>query len=149
MFYKLLYCPLFFLCLLPDLSGQDLSIHEWENRLLLILTEDTKDQQYQEQLAVLNAATAGLADRKLLLYTITPEAFRMGFNENANWIKSNSRFQQYHQARGPFEILLVGLDGGIKLRQSEILSTEKLFAIIDRMPMRRAELRRKKQHEQN
>jgi len=145
MFSKIAYFLLFFVLLLPDLQSQDLSIHEWENRLLMILTEDTNNSQYQEQLTILASAKGGLLDRKLLVYTITPKAFQMGLNENANWIKSNSHFQQYHQAEGSFEVLLVGLDGGIKLRQSKILSTEKLFSTIDRMPMRRQELRRRKQ----
>ena len=38
--------------------------------------------------------------------------------------------------------LLIGLDGGIKLRQNSILTKEKLFAIIDGMPMRRRELKK-------
>ena len=40
----------------------------------------------------------------------------------------------------PFEISLIGLDGGIKLSQNEILTAEKLFGIIDQMPMRRIEV---------
>ncbi|MEM9823617.1 MAG: DUF4174 domain-containing protein [Bacteroidota bacterium] len=53
--------------------------------------------------------------------------------------------QKYHQSKAPFEVLLLGLDGGVKLQQPEVLSCTELFAIIDRMPMRRQELRRRKQ----
>jgi hypothetical protein len=35
------------------------------------------------------------------------------------------------------------LDGKIKLEQSTILSTEKLFTIIDGMPIRKREIRNK------
>ena len=38
--------------------------------------------------------------------------------------------------------MLIGLDGGIKLEQIQILSAEKLFAIIDGMPMRKREIRK-------
>jgi hypothetical protein len=50
-----------------------------------------------------------------------------------------------------FEIVLIGLDGGIKLRQDSSPEKDNLFfadplaelyALIDGMPMRRAEMRR-------
>ena len=41
--------------------------------------------------------------------------------------------------RTPFEIVLIGKDGGEKLRQGQVLSSEKLFGLIDAMPMRQAE----------
>ncbi|OHX63799.1 hypothetical protein NH26_24710 [Flammeovirga pacifica] len=42
--------------------------------------------------------------------------------------------------RKDFEVVLIGLDGGVKLRQSTILSKKALYDKIDSMPMRRAEL---------
>jgi hypothetical protein len=44
-------------------------------------------------------------------------------------------------ANEAFEIILIGLDGGIKLRKNDIVSREELFSIIDAMPMRRNEMR--------
>lgn len=40
-----------------------------------------------------------------------------------------------------FEALLVGRDGGVKLRSPEPVSPEELFERIDEMPLRRRELR--------
>jgi hypothetical protein len=37
-------------------------------------------------------------------------------------------------------VLLIGLDGEVKLRQSHAATNEQLFGLIDTMPMRRAEL---------
>ena len=45
-----------------------------------------------------------------------------------------------HTADTAFEVILIGLDGGEKLRQTKVLETDKLFAIIDGMPMRRSEI---------
>jgi hypothetical protein len=39
-----------------------------------------------------------------------------------------------------FEVLLIGKDGGVKLRQQEPVGTDVLFAVIDAMPMRRQEM---------
>ena len=40
---------------------------------------------------------------------------------------------------------LIGKDGGQKWRQSEPLDMETLFALIDGMPMRQAEMREQKE----
>ncbi|MGB2203635.1 MAG: DUF4174 domain-containing protein, partial [Pseudooceanicola atlanticus] len=39
-----------------------------------------------------------------------------------------------------FEMLLVGKDGGVKMRAGEVIPPETLFATIDRMPMRQREM---------
>ena len=38
-------------------------------------------------------------------------------------------------------MILIGLDGGVKLRQTEMISLDKLFTLIDGMPMRRREIK--------
>ena len=43
-----------------------------------------------------------------------------------------------------FSVVLIGKDGGEKLRRATPLSPEELFAIVDAMPMRRAEMRGQK-----
>lgn len=40
-----------------------------------------------------------------------------------------------------FSILLIGKDGGVKLRSGETVPARSLFALIDAMPMRRQEMR--------
>lgn len=42
---------------------------------------------------------------------------------------------------GGFETLLVGRDGGVKLRSREPVGPEELFGRIDEMPMRQREIR--------
>jgi hypothetical protein len=40
-----------------------------------------------------------------------------------------------------FTFLLIGRDSGEKLRSNEVVSPEKLFGLIDAMPMRRSEVK--------
>jgi hypothetical protein len=42
-----------------------------------------------------------------------------------------------------FKVVLIGLDGGIKLQKNGQLTPEELFGTIDSMPMRRAEMNKK------
>ena len=55
-------------------------------------------------------------------------------------IRTPSPLRQGFQPGG-FKLVLVGKDGGVKLEQDAVLAPEELFAVIDRMPMRRNEMR--------
>ena len=44
----------------------------------------------------------------------------------------------------PFTIILIGRDGGEKYRTNQLTTTTQLFALIDAMPMRKAEVWKKK-----
>jgi hypothetical protein len=44
-----------------------------------------------------------------------------------------------------FSLILVGKDGGIKLKRHDHVSLEEVFELIDSMPMRQSEMRQKDQ----
>lgn len=124
-------------------AAQNISKHQWKNRLVLILADDAESTMLKEQLNIFKANESGLEDRKLLVYQILPEQYKIGLNQKANWLPSGKLFQKYNSGRSVFEVILIGLDGGVKMKQSELLTIEDLFGTIDVMPMRRAELRRR------
>ena len=125
-------------------SGQDLSKHRWENRLVLLLTDNENNPTFQSQLAEFRKDFNGLNERRLIIYQVMPEEFKTGLNIG-NKIKSDRLYNDYKKTDSGFEVILLGLDGRIKLRQDELLSLEKLYAIIDAMPMRHREIERSKQ----
>jgi len=138
------FLSLLILLLLPlNLSAQNISAHQWNNRLLLVLTTDTLNKDYQTQMQELLSNEAGLLERKIIVYTITPDAFRTGLQKTGEWKKSSSFYLNYKRENDEFEIQLIGLDGMLKEIQSEVLTCKKLFSWIDQMPMRRRELRKK------
>jgi hypothetical protein len=47
-------------------------------------------------------------------------------------------------SRGEFAVILMGKDGGIKLRRQSQTKLTDIFALIDAMPMRREEMRQKR-----
>jgi hypothetical protein len=130
------------LTLLPSVSmyAQDLSAHKWNDRLLLILYTENSQYLHQEQSKIFQENMEGLEERKLVIYSVMPNQYKKGMGSD-NWMKSSRIHDRYSEEGKEFEVVLIGLDGGIKLRQSEILSIEKLFATIDAMPMRRNEKR--------
>jgi hypothetical protein len=124
------------------LIGQNLKKHLWENRILLILSSDINSDVFNSQIKTIKENSEGLDERKLVVYKVVPEDYEL-VHKNNSWINDTKIFNTYKRTKKVFEVVLIGLDGGVKLRQTKYLSPEKLFAIIDGMPMRRSEIKSK------
>ena len=135
---------LFFIFLIMILSkfsalyAQNLSQHLWKNRVILIVSED--NTAFERQILAFKANEKGMNERSLIVYHLKSYEYEQVMPKG-NVQKSTNLFEKYKQANVSFELILIGLDGGIKLRQRDFLSCEKLFAIIDSMPMRSSELK--------
>lgn len=122
------------------ISAQDLREHVWKDRVIVVFTADESSELFTQQLDELQSDREGLDDRKLVLYSITPTHVRKGW-ENGEWEVSNESLNHILEAKGNFEVVLLGLDGSVKLRQDQLLKRDKLYNIIDSMPMRRHALK--------
>lgn len=140
--YSILLFFTLFLMTEFQLNAQYFAQHQWQDRVILIYTPDADEDRWKSQLAILATDPAGLAERKLVVYQIREGYYRKGLKPKGDWIKMESSASSPSITIQGFEIILIGLDGGIKLRQNEYLSLAELYALIDGMPMRRAELRR-------
>jgi len=120
-------------------KSQDLKKHQWKNRLLLVFSDDKNSDTFQKQINVLSENTKGLKERKLIIYQFSENKFSIDFN--SKWFPIHKLSKKYHSKNKRFEVLLIGLDGGIKLRQTKLVSLDQLFTLIDGMPMRRHELK--------
>lgn len=134
--------PLFFLLFSMISFGQNIKKHQWKKRVLLVFTTDIYGDDFKNQVLILQEHQKELLERKLVVYTFTKSEYT--FNFENSWQKSNSLFKKYVHNLTDFKVLLIGLDGGIKLKQDTILSAEKLCTIIDGMPMRKNELEKQK-----
>ena len=120
------------------LHAQNLSQHLWKNRVILILSED--NAAFQRQMLAFKANEKGMYERSLIVYHLKSDEYEQVMPKG-DVQRSMNLFKKNNQANVSFELILIGLDGGIKLRQKEFLSCEKLFAIIDSMPMRSADIK--------
>lgn len=78
--------------------------------------------------------------RKLLIYTIMGEKVSRGLPAETWQDDLPLREASQNLGKG-FRVELIGLDGGVKYRSTSAVSPEELWALIDGMPMRRAELK--------
>ena len=126
--------------------SQDLSSHKWKDRLLIVNVANKNSALYKAQIAEFNQNIKGLEERKLVLYHFKGNEYKVGWELKSEWKQRGKNGRKYQKSTSDFEVLLIGLDGGIKLRQNELLKSQKLFSIIDAMPMRIQEMRNKKNH---
>ena len=124
--------------------AQPLARHQWQHRVVLIFAEAPTTGAVQEQLAVLRKQKEGLAERDLMIYRVGTETGIMPSGKKLPLQDVLALRQKYAADQPHFRFLLLGKDGTEKWRTDEQASTEELFARIDRMPMRRAEMRRQK-----
>ena len=126
------------------LLAQDISGHKWKNRVLIILSDEDSRDQLDQQVNILQNDPEGLTDRKLVIYSVKGDTYRKGINSN-EWVHGSNTLESFKDSENHFKVILMGLDGGIKINQSEVLSLDELFSTIDAMPMRRNELRTRNQ----
>ncbi len=93
--------------------------------MLFLFAENMADPQLQAQQADLAGHAADLAERNMVVIVSADPALR-------------------RQVRAPagFAVVLVGKDGGVKLRQSSPVPFKELAATVDAMPMRQDEMRK-------
>ena len=127
------------------ITAQDLSKLHWKNRILIVNFDAFDQKNYEDQMRDLKSNLDGLIERKLVIYQIHSNTYKVGFNEKSKWqkISHNDLRSLKKKSETGFLVTLIGLDGGIKKQQSTVLSTTELFKIIDIMPMRVRELKRK------
>ncbi|MEM6806630.1 MAG: DUF4174 domain-containing protein [Bacteroidota bacterium] len=133
------------LLLTPTMHAQDFSSYRWENRLILLFADAEDNQELQQQLSEFLEDQQALAERKLLIFFIGEEESHMIFPQSKKLSHQSDRWKQFRQRKAPFELQLLGLDGGRKLRKQSFVSRSELYALIDGMPMRRAEIKAKDQ----
>ncbi|WP_431156691.1 DUF4174 domain-containing protein [Winogradskyella poriferorum] len=130
----------FTLCFSTQSMAQELKDYKWKNRLVLVIGNNTNNTTFTQQLEVLENDNQGLNERRLKLFKVLPNKYQL---DEEVWVEGSLIFDKYNANKDPFRIILIGLDGGIKLSQSTVISKKDLFDLIDSMPMRSSELRSK------
>ena len=120
--------------------AQDLRPLRWENRVLLLFTDSLMHPQYQKMEEALLKEEEAVEARKLVVYTIMGKKVSRGLPAET-WQDDLPLREASQNLRKGFGLELIGLDGGVKYRSTSAVSLQELWALIDGMPMRRAELK--------
>ena len=126
--------------ILNDVEVLSLNDFRWENRIIIV-NSDLAQTKKSKQLELLMQDTIGLKDRNLLVFSVENEMAHELVNEKLYKI-GKQQLTKLNFTKGSFEIILIGKDGGIKLRNTSIVQNSEIYGLIDHMPMRQAEMRR-------
>ena len=121
-------------------SSETLDDLRWKNRIVLV-SQGEDPIQFSRQMKELVTNEESLIDRHMLIFKVEGDQLIEAGNDAK--IEIDSRTAKKYQLReGVFEVILIGKDGGVKLRENSFVEQEKIFALIDTMPMRQVEMRR-------
>ena len=127
-----------------DTSAQDLKMYQWKNRILLLKDIHFDSDKLQDQLDLLRSNTDKLEDRDLLIFIVTDESV-FDNSKIKTELNSSSIIKKYGLT--DFNgLVLVGKDGGVKLKKGFIVNPKTIYNLIDSMPMRQAEMRFSSKH---
>lgn len=109
----------------------------WKNRLVLIFQNDNEPKE-----VLSDSLMKEIKERKIIYFFIGE-----GVKSNAE-IDFSSSYREglknsYQMGKIKNSWVLIGLDGGIKMRKEEELDWSLVFKTIDSMPMRQSEIKYK------
>ena len=112
----------------------------WEHRALLVFSPGPADQRAARLDAHLAARDCEVRDRDLVVFRL-PLGASGRLDKDVLTHDEVARLREVFEASdGAFIVVLVGKDGGEKLRTVEPPDLDDVFALIDGMPMRRSEM---------
>jgi hypothetical protein len=120
----------------PKMLPLEQILHEnRDKKRVVLLVASTDDQDdFKRQKALLMAHTAELAERDMLVVEVLYS--RLSGADQAFLARKIG-------GKPKFAVVLIGKDGGVKLKSAEPIIPARLFETVDTMPMRRQEMRRR------
>lgn len=112
----------------------------WNKRPLLVFAPDPESPTLRAQRATLADAAPGFRARDMVLIEVLDDAVWIDGVKSEREAATELR-SRYGVAEVETAVLLVGKDGGVKLRRNGVLEPRDLFGLIDTMPMRQREMR--------
>ncbi len=121
----------------PTSLAHALRASHWQQRVLLIGAPTASQTDFQQQKKLLATEAKGLAERDFNVIEVPYD--HLSAADRQYWT------QQLQQPLSGFVVVLIGKDGGIKRTETQPLAPASLFSTVDKMPMRRSEMRGQKE----
>jgi len=105
----------------------------WKNRVVLLFADGAENLSLKAQQKFIKKDKLGYEDRELVVISDI-----IG-DKNRSDLRS-----KFNISEKGFTFILIGKDGGEKLRRNTVVQSIDLFDLIDSMPMRQSEMRNRK-----
>jgi hypothetical protein len=121
-------------------SAFSMDQYQWRNRPLVVFSPAADDAALQRQRDIIEQHRAGFGDRDMVLVAIIGNDGGRAGEQALTADDARQLRQRYGVPADQFAVRLVGKDGGVKLESDEPVTAERLFGLIDAMPMRQREM---------
>jgi hypothetical protein len=123
----------------------DLSQFQWKNRLLFLFAPNGNHPLFKNLQSQIMAQKAEVEDRDLVVFEVLAQDSSRMNTTSLDRQQADSIRDHFAVPRNIFSLILVGKDGGIKLKRNDQVDLGAVFELIDSMPMRQDEMRQKNQ----
>lgn len=136
----ILVVSILFITLTQTIEAQSLKDYQWKNRVVLLVAKSSDTHALISQLDVLTVDKKALMERDLIIFRVTPTKIYTSDGTETD-MKPLKIYWDCDLDIDFTGIVLLGKDGGVKMRELFEVATSKIFSLIDGMPMRRREIR--------
>ena len=113
----------------------------WKNRPILVCAPSNTDSSFQAAQKQLEMYKEDIVERHIVIIDL----FEENKGESKSWKNSVQALRKkYNVEKGKLTLILIGKDGGEKMRQIGSIDLQSIFKRIDSMPMRQNEMRQQK-----
>jgi hypothetical protein len=117
----------------------ELSDYLWQRRPLLLFAPSESDPRLLETMRRIAASRCDFVDRDMVLGRIVSEGTSTLDGKVVDRNRAQKLFSDFGIGAESFSVVLIGKDGGEKLRVADVPEPEAFYAVIDGMPMRARE----------
>lgn len=125
-------------------SAGALDRYRWDRRLVLVFAPLKTFPGLIVQRRRLSAAANGLAERDMTVVEAVQSTVLIDGQPSFE-IRAETLRAEFGVSTVEFAVVLIGKDGGEKLRRDAAVTADELFATVDSMPMRQREMREREQ----
>lgn len=120
-----------------QLTGSPLEPFLWKQRVVLVSTPPV---EWESVVKELKGAENEIDERHIYWFALSPDSLATNCpNSLSEDFRTVLQTKYFNGADETTQVLLFGKDGGVKSKQKK-LNLQSIFALIDTMPMRRAEM---------
>jgi len=123
----------------------DFDQFKWKNRLLFIFASERNDPFFRDLKGEISDRKNEVDDRDLVVFEILESGPSTMNTTQMDPQTAASLRKHFDLTQKTFALILLGKDGGIKLKRNDPVKLDDIFTLIDSMPMRKAEMRQKGQ----
>ena len=118
----------------------ELSDYLWQSRPLLVFAPSDSDPRLVETVRRIEGSRCDFVDRDMVLGRIVTEGTSTLDGHVVDTNQARRLLSEFGISPKGFSVVLIGKDGGEKLRVNDIPDLQAIYAVVDGMPMRGREM---------